>query len=117
MNVIVDLVERPFVEHDVEGSNRVRVNGVPVEQWLGGEVTSTECRSCSDLLGRDVCCPGIEVDGQSLDAFSVEVITEAILRAAGMVSRDLGDEEATDAVVDTDPSDLVVTLVTSDACG
>ncbi len=68
----------------IHESNRVLVNGRPAEQWLGGSEVLTDCPSCTDLVGFDVRCREIELDGVRTVATDRDVILDAIMAAAGL---------------------------------
>lgn len=99
----VDLVERELDAADVANSNRVLVNGMPAEQIVGGATGSSECPSCSDMLGESVCCREVEVGGVVSAAIPTGVIFDAILRAAGVSTAPAGS--------------ISVTIVIGEGCG
>ena len=59
----IRLVERELDAENLADSNRVLVNGLPAEEWLGGTSGVSDCPSCSDLIGADACCREVEVGG------------------------------------------------------
>jgi ribosomal protein S27AE len=82
----VRLVERPLPPERIAESNSVLVDGRPVEEWLAGEVSAgtSECPSCSDIVGLPVCCRTYEIAGEPAEALSADAIARAIRRAAGV---------------------------------
>lgn len=79
----IELVERELGPDSLPDSNRVLVNGLPVERWLGGTAPMSDCPSCSELVGASVCCRGIEVGDVRSEAMSRDFVFDAIMAAAG----------------------------------
>ena len=66
-------------------SNRISIEGRPLEEWLGGQVESS---SCCSVCG-DAECRTIELDSESFEVIPSELILQAALMAASqMVRRD-----------------------------
>lgn len=82
--VEVALVERELSADRLADSNRVLVNGLPAEEWLGGTSAISSCPSCSNLLDAPVCCREVEVGGVTTSALSRELVLDAIMAAAGL---------------------------------
>lgn len=80
----VELVERQLPPERFAGSNTVRVNGLPAEEWLGGTACDSDCPSCGDLLGQPTVCREIEVGGVRIESFSDDMVLDAIMAAAGL---------------------------------
>ena len=80
----IKLVERELASDRLADSNRVLVNGMPAEEWLGGTSAISSCESCSDLLSTPVCCREVEVGGVRTEAISRELVLDAIMAAAGL---------------------------------
>lgn len=55
-NVDLEVKETILPPEQIEESNTVLVNGIPVEEILESSVTFTECSCCSDLIGEPACC-------------------------------------------------------------
>jgi hypothetical protein len=106
--ITLGLVEKTLAASGVADFNRVLVNERPVEEWLSGAVSMTDCPSCGDLIGESTCCRSYEIDGGVSESLSVEQVARAILLAAG-----LGHEERVS--VGADKLDIV--LVTGPGCG
>lgn len=128
--VAIDLVERTLGVDDLAHSNRVLVNGRPAEEWLGGSSAMSDCRSCSELVGADVCCREVEVGGLRTESVSREIVLDAIMAAAGLAPAGAPGEQccaslelasATEpgvrAAACCPPAPLAVTLVTGPGCG
>lgn len=58
-------------------SNLILFNGISVEDCLGAQVTETHCQSCCDLVGEEVNCRAVEINGTVYEA-----IPEALIRDA-----------------------------------
>ena len=101
--VVVVLAERELDRSGIAESNQVLVNGRPVEEWLGGSATESDCPSCADLIGEPTCCRAVEIDGLVSEALSRETIVGAIMTAAGHAP--------------ARPGRLAVTIVTGAGCG
>jgi len=112
----VDLIERPLPPERIGDSNRVLVSGRPVEDWLGGAVSMTDCPSCGELVGEPSCCRSYEIGGVASDALSAEDISRAIRIAAGLAAQSAPvGVPASAAVPGSRP--VHITLVTSPECG
>ena len=69
---------------DPSASNRIWVNGTPMEDWLQATVGSSECCSvCGDAE-----CRTVEVEGVTFEAIPERVLVRAALVAAAQM---LGD--------------------------
>ena len=112
----VDLLERPLPPERIGDSNRVLVSGRPVEDWLGGAVSMTDCPSCGELVGEPSCCRSYEIGGVASEALSAEDIARAIRIAAGL-SPQVAPVSVTSVSTSTAPAPVHVTLVTSPECG
>lgn len=85
MGVEVVLREYALEMDELDSSNTLRINGRPLEDWLGAERVSTECASCGDLCGYDsVCCSALELEGEVHESPSVDLIMQAALKATGI---------------------------------
>ena len=74
---IRELDEATFQANPAE-SNRIRIAGKPMEEWLGGSTGSSPCCSvCGDAE-----CRTTEVDGQTFEAIPTELVVRAALIAA-----------------------------------
>jgi len=85
VGIAVDLVEREIPPSKIAQSNRVLVNGIPAETWVGGHAVMTGCSTCEDLVGGGpACCRAIEVNGVQTEVITREVVVDAIMAAAGL---------------------------------
>lgn len=80
----LEYIERELDPSRLADSNRVLVNGLPAEEWLGGTSAISSCPSCSDLLDAPVCCREVEVGGVRTEVISRELVLDAIMAAAGL---------------------------------
>lgn len=106
--IALEIAERTLAAPEVAHSNRVLVNGHPVEEWLGGSVSMSECPSCGDLVGQSTCCRAYEMEGVVSESLSANQIARAVLLAAGL--------EGTDNV-SGDAPELEIVVVTGPGCG
>ena len=120
--VTLEFAERHLGADRLEDSNRVLVNGRAAESWLGGTEVMTECASCSDLVGADVCCREIEIGGVRTAAIDRDVIFDAIMAAAGLGTEGVpgsacGGDSAAPSSTTAGDVPVRVTLVTGPGCG
>ena len=63
---------------DVSESNRIWINGRPLEDWLGAQVGKSECGFCCEDVGdSSVECRTITVGQDSYEAIPAELIIRA----------------------------------------
>jgi len=80
----IRLVESALDPEAVAESNRIFLNGVPLEAYLpGAQDGSSHCRSCSDIIGTPTQCRTLEWSGQRHAAIPGSAIRQAVCRAAG----------------------------------
>ncbi len=119
--ITVELETRHLDRSEIADSNRVLVNGRPVEEWVGGTSVLSECPSCSEMLDAVTCCRAVEVHGEAFESVPADAIVQATRIAAGLppssavVSRVATEHVATSLT--SEPSPLRVTLVADPACG
>lgn len=99
-----------FVEHELSSdrladSNRVLINGLPAEEWLGGQAVISDCPSCATLVGEPACCREVEVGGVRTEAISRELVLDAILAAAGLAPAGVPGENCCGTTADAAGSD------------
>ena len=71
-------VETKLSQEELDQSNTILFNGVPLEHLLEGAVASkSTCQSCSCLIGTNASCRTVEYDDHSY-----EEIPEALIRQA-----------------------------------
>ena len=76
--------ETPLGTNQLEESNKILLNGKPIEDLIAGGVTETPCSSCSTLTGTSACCRAIEVDNQQYEEIPAWLIKQAAYRAVGL---------------------------------
>ena len=71
--------------NDPSQSNRIWINGIPLEEWLGAQVGQSPC---CDICG-DSECRTIEVDAKIYESIPVDLIIKAGLIAASQLFGDI----------------------------
>lgn len=82
---LLDTVDLGFKEtilspDQIDRSNAVLINGIPVERILEADVTFTECSCCSDLIGEPACCRAVTTGQDIFEAIPEEMLRAAILK-------------------------------------
>ncbi len=67
---------------DIVQSNRIVIGDRTLEEWLGGEVGQSLCVSCCSVIGEEVECRTVSVDGSTYEVVPAELIVRAGLLAA-----------------------------------
>jgi hypothetical protein len=82
-DVHITLKEINLTEKDIEESNRIFINGIPLEDILPETTVSQNiCTSCSDLLGSSTCCRTIIHTGKEYETIPKQLIREAVCKIA-----------------------------------
>lgn len=84
LGIAVELEEKallPSAPGLLDESNRVFFNGVAMEELLGAEVGRNHCQSCCEILGGQVDCRTLVVDGREFEA-----LPEFLLVRAGRIA-------------------------------
>jgi hypothetical protein len=68
----------------LDKSNKILLNGKPIEDLIAGGVIETPCSSCSTLTGTSVCCRAVEVDKQQYEEIPAWLIKRAAYHAVGL---------------------------------
>jgi uncharacterized membrane protein YraQ (UPF0718 family) len=77
-NIKVELNEIKLDASRLNESNAVFINGRSVEEWLKAKRGSSNCPSCSDLVGQASCCRTVVTpDGEEHEALSEAVLLKA----------------------------------------
>lgn len=77
--------ETKLSEREIQASNSVLFNGIPLEDLLDDTKTvETSCNSCCELIGSSVSCRALDCQGQISEDISVELIKKA---AKNFISR------------------------------
>ncbi|MCB1758235.1 MAG: DUF2703 domain-containing protein [Gammaproteobacteria bacterium] len=83
-DVRVTLTETPLGPESVEESNRVLIDGRPLEAGIPAiRVGSSACASCSDLTGSDEQCRTLELDGRTFEVPPAYLIRAEVCRLGG----------------------------------
>jgi hypothetical protein len=77
--------ETPLGPDQLEESNKILLNGKPLEDLISGSVSETPCSSCSTLTGTSACCRAVEVDNQQYEEIPAWLIKKAAYRAVGFL--------------------------------
>lgn len=85
--VAVTFCETPLGPETLAQSNLILLNGKPMEDWLGAQVTETHCQSCCELVGEEVNCRAVEVNGTVYEAIPEALIRDAAHAALKMESK------------------------------
>lgn len=80
--IVLELREELLSPEDIARSNEVLVGGTPVEELVGGRAATTECPSCSTLVGAPCACRTIRVGDDEFEELPESLIAAAILNAA-----------------------------------
>ena len=82
-DVHIILKEIKLTEKEIEESNRIFINGIPLEDILPETTVSQNvCSSCSDLLGSSTCCRTIIHTGKEYETIPQQLIREAVCKIA-----------------------------------
>jgi len=82
-DVQITLKEINLTEKEIEESNRIFINGIPLEDILPEtKVSQNICPSCSDLLGSSTCCRTIIHTGKAYETIPQRLIREAVCKIA-----------------------------------
>jgi len=82
--VVVTFRETPLGPEDLAQSNLILFNGRSMEDCLGAQVTETHCQSCCELVGEQVSCRAVEINGTIYEAIPEALIREAAYAALQM---------------------------------
>jgi len=82
-NIQITLKEVKLTEKEIEASNRIFINGIPLEEiFQDTTVSQNICSSCSDLIGHQACCPTIILSGMEYEIVPQQLIREAVCNLA-----------------------------------
>jgi len=81
--VHITLKETKLTEKEIEESNRIFINGIPLEDILPETTVSQNvCSSCSNLIGSSTCCRTIIHTGKEYETIPQQLIREAVCKIA-----------------------------------
>ncbi len=73
------LKEKKISEREIQASNSILFNGIPLENLLGNTKTvETPCNSCCKLIGSAVKCRALDYQGKITEDVSVQMIKKAV---------------------------------------
>lgn len=78
--VKAEIKETGLEEKQMESSNSLLINNVPIEDVLSGVlVLKNDCNSCGDLTGNSCSCRAIQINNYIHNEIPVSLIKKAIL--------------------------------------
>ncbi|MBM3283467.1 DUF2703 domain-containing protein [Candidatus Gottesmanbacteria bacterium] len=78
----IQLIETRFPEDQMDESNGLFFNGIPLENLLNKvSVIKNTCNSCGDLTGNPCECRAIQTDNTVYDDIPKDMIKQAILKS------------------------------------
>jgi len=80
-NVTARFRETVLPDSQIEQSNKVLINGIPLENYLSGaKVVQTPCCSCACLTGQDEAeCRAIDYGGDRYEAITPDLLKRVII--------------------------------------
>jgi hypothetical protein len=82
-NVQIILKEIKLTKRQIEASNSILINGIPLEDILPeSAVSQNTCSSCSDLIGNATCCRTIIHSGKEYETIPLQLVREAVCKVA-----------------------------------
>lgn len=86
MEIEVILKETKLEGADVNQSNQLLFNGVPIEEILEIKVSDNYCKSCSTLLSTDTYCRTVVYEGNEYEDIPAKAIRHATHKVLGIDS-------------------------------
>jgi hypothetical protein len=88
-NIVARFRETVLPDSQIEESNQVIIDGIPLEEYLSGaEVIRTPCCSCACITGQDEAeCRAIDYGGDRYEAITPDLLKQVIIAVV-----DSGDE-------------------------
>ncbi len=77
----ISFVETRLKASEMQQSNSILFNGVPIEAVLNAKTSENYCHSCSCLAGEGSNCRTIEFKGETYEAIPEEIILMAIKKS------------------------------------
>lgn len=78
------LKETKLEDADIEHSNEILFNGVPIEEILSIKVADNYCESCSTLVNADTYCRTIIYNGNEYEDIPAKAIHHAAYKVLGL---------------------------------
>lgn len=80
----MELIDTKLDPSQVQQSNQMLFNGVPIEEIINIEIRDNYCGSCSDLIGKDIYCRTVIFAGNTYEDVPAKAICEAALVVLGI---------------------------------
>lgn len=76
----IRLKETKIPEKEIQASNSILINGIPIENLLGKtKKIETPCDSCCELIGSSVNCRALKCQGRIREDISAGLIKNAVI--------------------------------------
>jgi hypothetical protein len=90
VNLDEDIISKDKAAADMCQSNRIWIEGKPLETWLGAQVGESPCKGCCEEMGSDVACRTLIYEGETFEAVPADLIVKAAYAAASeILGRDI----------------------------
>jgi len=83
-DIQVEFIDTKLDATQVQLSNIILFNGVPIEEIINIGVLENYCDSCTDLIGKDTYCRSVIFDGNIYEDVPVKAIRQAALIILGI---------------------------------
>lgn len=81
--VRIEFKETKLGEEDIQKSNSILFNGIPIEEVLPNtQVSSNYCDSCSKLVGNKTYCRTVDYEGENCATIHGSMIRKAVCSVA-----------------------------------
>ncbi len=80
----VEYIETKLDDTEIQKSNIILFNGIPIENILNIKVTENYCESCSALLGSKTYCRTIVFEGNEYEDIPAKAIRQAAYKIMGL---------------------------------
>lgn len=87
INVVLEekTIDKAAAAKNITESNRIWVDGKPLEAWLGARTGASDCTSCGSICGSDVECRTMLVGASTYESIPSKLIIKAGLLAAAEI--------------------------------
>lgn len=82
--VVVEWFETKLDATEIDQSNMILINGLPIESIVELSVAANYCGSCSDLVGSDSYCRSVVYGGKSYDDVPTVAIRDAVYKVLNL---------------------------------
>lgn len=82
--ITVEFIETKLDVDNIEESNTMLYNGVPIENILDIEIFNNYCESCTSMLGKDTYCRAVKFEGSEYDDVPAKAIRQAAYKVLGI---------------------------------